>query len=339
VQDRPEDSEDSGAADVQRAPAADEHRSWSARARAAVAQARERVEAKRETSITVSVAYDAFGYDVEAGGSVLAAALGFRVFLFFVPYVGFLMLAFGYLADLFDRAPDEIFRGSGIAALTANGMTTSHNWSAGARFSALVLVAYALFVSARSFVKVLLIVHTLVWRAPPTRLRHPTRATFVFIGVVTVAVGLSALIDALRHRVVIGGIAALVLYTVLGFATWWLVSWWLPHGDCDPLGLAPGAVAFALGVQLLHVATVVWFPHAMKSKSEIYGSIGLALALLLWAYLLGRLMAVGAALNFALWRRRSARPPSPPAFVARVPLVGKWLEHTWARLTRPHAAP
>jgi uncharacterized BrkB/YihY/UPF0761 family membrane protein len=305
------------------------------RLRTAANQARERVEAKRETSVTVGVAYDAFGHDVEAGGPVLAAALGFRVFLFIVPYVGFFLILAGYIADIFDKRPDELVHGKGIAGLTAQGISTGHDWSKSARVSALVLVTYALFISARSFLKVLRIVHTLVWRAAPTRMLHATRATFVFIGVVSVSLILSGLIDALRQRTAIGGIAALGLLTLVGFAAWWLVSWWLPHGDCDPLGLIPGAVAFAVGIEALHIATVVWFPHSMKSKSEIYGAIGTALVLLLWAYLLGRLMALGAALNYALWRRRPARSIELPGFVAKLPLVGPWIDRVWTTLTPP----
>ena len=73
------------------------------------AQAREIIEEKRETSATVSVAFDAFGHDTEAGGPVLAAALGFRVFLFMVPYVGFLLIVGGYFGDWFDRvAPEDV---------------------------------------------------------------------------------------------------------------------------------------------------------------------------------------------------------------------------------------
>jgi uncharacterized BrkB/YihY/UPF0761 family membrane protein len=310
------------------------------RLRAAVAHARETVEAKRETSTTVSVAYDAFGHDIEAGGPVLAAALGFRVFLFMVPYVAFFLIVAGYVTDIFDRGPTRLFRGKGIAALTAQGIATSHDWSAGARIAALVLVAYTLFLSSRSFIKVLRIVHTLVWRAAPSRLRHPTRATFVFLGVVTASIALAGVIDSLRHHFVIGGFLALALYTVVAFVAWWLVSWWLPHGDCDGLGLAPGAAVFAAGVEILHVATVLWFPHAMKSKSELYGTIGTALALLFWAYLLGRLMAVSAALNFALWRRRNAQSPAPPAVIVRLPFVGAPFGRLWTRLTtRPGAGP
>ena len=108
--------------------------------RSAVVHGREVLDAKRETSTTVSVAYDTFGQDYEAGGTVLAAALGFRVFLFLVPYVCFFLIVAGYVADIFDRRPEDMFRGSGIAALTANGITTGTNFSVGARIGALVLV-------------------------------------------------------------------------------------------------------------------------------------------------------------------------------------------------------
>lgn len=321
----PDDLDQPSGGDVERA-------SRRERFRAAYTHARESIEEKRETSATVSVAFDAFGHDTEAGGPVLAAALGFRVFLFMVPYVGFFLIVGGYVADLFDRTPQEMFHTRGIAALTAKGISTGHDLSFGARVSALVLVTYALFLSARSFVKVLRIVHTLVWGVAPTRLLHTTRATFVFIGIVSVGLTLSGLIDVLTNRVVVGGVVALVLYTFVPFALWWIVSLWLPHGDCDLLGLAPGAAVFALGVEVLHVFTVVWFPHSLQSKSEIYGAIGSALALLLWAYLLGRLMTFAAALNVALWRRRAAQPSVPPGFLVKLPVVGDLLGAVWVTL-------
>jgi uncharacterized BrkB/YihY/UPF0761 family membrane protein len=303
------------------------------RLRAAAAHAREVIEEKRGTSQTVSVAFDAFGQDTEAGGPVLAAALGFRVFLFMVPYVGFFLILFGFVSDVFGRSPKEMFKTRGIAALTAKGISTGHDLSFGARLAAFIFVTYALFISARSFVKVLRIVHTLVWDVAPTRLLHTTRATFVFIGTVTIALMLSGLIDVVTNRVVIGGVVALILYTFVPFGLWWVVSWWLPHGDCDPLGLAPGAVVFAVGVEVLHVFTVVWFPHSLQSKSEIYGALGTALALLLWAYLLGRLMTVAAALNVALWRRRESQPAAPPGFLVKLPIVGDSLGALWMTLT------
>ena len=199
-----------------------------------------------------------------------------------------------------------------------------------------MLVTYALFLSARSFVKVLRIVHMLVWRVAPTRLLHTTRATFVFIAVVTVGLSISGVIDVLTNRVVVGGVVALVLYILVPFSLWWVVSWWLPHGECDILGLVPGAAVFAIGVEILHVFTVVWFPHSLESKSEIYGAIGTALALLFWAYLLGRLMTFAAALNVALWRRRESDPSEPPDFLVRTPVIGDLIRAIWTTLAPRH---
>jgi uncharacterized BrkB/YihY/UPF0761 family membrane protein len=256
-----------------------------------------------------------------------------------VPYVGFFLIVFGFLGDLIDRTPEQMFHTRGIAALTAKGISTGENLSVWTRITALILVTYALFLSARSFVKVLRIVHTLVWRAAPTRLLHTTRATFVFMGTVTVALVLSALIDALTNRVVVGGVVALILYTCVPFTLWWIVSWWLPHGNCDLLGLVPGAIVFALGVEILHLFTIVWFPHSLESKSEIYGTIGSALALLFWAYLLGRLMTLAASLDVALWRRREANPSVPPGFLVKLPLVGGMLGALWTTLAAHRSNP
>ena len=57
----------------------------------------------------------------------------------------------------------------------------------------------------------------------------------------------------------------------------------------------------------------------VESKSDTYGAIGTAVALLLWAYLLGRLVVGSAALNASLWRRQESR--SVPSSSDRVDTV------------------
>src|SRR5436189_5496067 len=47
---------------------------------------RNRIDEARESSTTVGLAFDALSYDTDTGAPVLAAALGFRVFLFQGPY-------------------------------------------------------------------------------------------------------------------------------------------------------------------------------------------------------------------------------------------------------------
>jgi uncharacterized BrkB/YihY/UPF0761 family membrane protein len=106
----------------------------------------------------------------------------------------------------------------------------------------------------------------------------------------------------------------------------------LPHGTRDRLGLLPGAVTFAVGVEVLHFVTVVWFPREMESKSALYGALGAALVLLLWAYLLGRLITFAASLNAAIERRRTFEPPDAPPLIGNLRLIGPWSRRVWSWL-------
>jgi uncharacterized BrkB/YihY/UPF0761 family membrane protein len=53
--------------------------------------------------------------------------------------------------------------------------------------------------------------------------------------------------------------------------------------------------------------TVYWIAYVVSGKTAMYGAIGSALALLLWAYLLGRLVIVATVLNATLWYRNRDR--------------------------------
>ena len=294
---------------------------------------RRRVEAARATSPTVGFAFDAFSYDTDSGAPVLAAALAFRVFLFQVPYVCLFVIVDGFVADVTGRSVRSMFQGKGIASLTAQTVQSAASLSGWARFTSFVFVAYALFLSARAFLKVLNIVHSLVWDVPRRKLLGPTRATLGFIAFITLALAFSYFVQVLRARSSLGGLAALILYTIVPFAAWWYVSWWLPHRDCPAIALAPGAALVAVGTEILHIVTVVWFPHYLESKSEVYGTIGLSIALLLWAFLVGRLITLAAVLNAALWARFGADSAHPiqlrrPSW--KVPLIDHKLGRFWA---------
>jgi membrane protein len=273
------------------------------RLRSRVDSARERVEAARSTSPTVGFAFDALSYDTDTGASVLAAALGFRVFLFQVPYVCTFVLLAGYVSEWTGRDPSRLFRGKGVGSLTAQSVNAATTLSGWTRITALFLALYALYLGARAFVKVLYIVHALVWQVPRIKPSRPSRAALVLIAIVTASALITGLVDKLRYAIPLGLVVSIVLYTLVPLLTWWLVSWWLPHRKCPPIALLPGAVVLAVGGMALQIVTVVWFPHHLQSKSEVYGTLGISIALLLWAYLLGRLMTLGTVLNVALWAR------------------------------------
>jgi membrane protein len=294
------------------------------------------LEAARGTSPTVGFAFDALSYDTDTGAPVLAAALAFRVFLFQVPYVCVFVIAAGYVADLTGREVESFFHGNGITHLTAQSVSGAAHLSGWTRATAFVVALYALFLSARSMVKVLTIVHALVWDVPRAKLASATRAALGFIGLITALVALSLGAVWIREHFALAGVAALLVYTIAPFVVWWYASTWLPHRDCPLIALAPGAALFAAGIELLHIATVVWFPHYLDSKSEVYGTLGVAIGLLLWAYLLGRLITLAAVLNAALWTRFGADSPHPLRIRRpnwwHIPLMEDWIDRAWTRL-------
>jgi uncharacterized BrkB/YihY/UPF0761 family membrane protein len=293
---------------------------------------RERLEEARGTSATVGFAFDALSYDTDTGAPVLAAALGYRVFLFQVPYVCVFVIVAGFLADMTGRDITSFFHGQGIPQLTAQAVSGAAEFSGWTRISALALTAYALFLSSRAFVKVMNIAYALVWDVRRTRLAHANRSALAFIGLLTLFLALSFAIVTLREHSTIGGVISLILYTVALFGLGWYASWWLPHRDCPLIALVPGAVLFAVLLEVLHVITVVWLPHHLENKSQQYGTIGVAVGLLLWAYLLGRVITLAAVLNAALWARfgwESAHPIQLRRPSWRVPLLDDRFGRIW----------
>ena len=68
----------------------------------------------------------------------------------------------------------------------------------------------------------------------------------------------------------------------------------------------PGALAGALGLELIHVFTAyVLVPYA-SAKEGTYGALGAAAALLLGLFFVSRLIVGAAVLNATLWERREA---------------------------------
>ena len=91
-------------------------------------------------------------------------------------------------------------------------------------------------------------------------------------------------------------------------------------------GFLPGAIMVGVGVEALHIFTVVWISRSFESKSEAFGAIGGSLSILLWSYVIGRIMAAAPVLNAAAWRRTHLEPvpaplppPSPAAPVSPPP--------------------
>ncbi len=276
------------------------------------------IEARRADSASIDTAFEAVERDAQSGGGVLAAAVAFRLFMFLVPYAFVMVTGFGLASTAANQSPTDAARSAGISGLLASAITSTSTMSLTNRIVALTLGGVALAFTARSLIRVLWIVHRLIWGVQPSR--SPSLwGPLILVGVVTVLFGLADLVAWLDAQSIGLRLVALLLTVVASGGAWYLASWWMPREDCEWWALLPGAVVVGLGVGVLHLLTITYVAHVVSRKSSLYGAIGIALALLLWTYFAGRLLTASIAANASLWKRREAQTTGEPENPLRYP--------------------
>jgi uncharacterized BrkB/YihY/UPF0761 family membrane protein len=272
-----------------------------------VADTRARLERARPHSPLIDATFRAFERDIETGGVVLAGAVAFRVFLFLVPYVFVLVVGFGVAADAADTDPADAARNAGIGGLVAKAVGGAADLSGFSRFAALIVGLIALVFGTRALLKVLRIVYGLIWGVQPQKLKKSGKAMLAIVAFATGAFVYATLLDDIRERSPGLGFLGILVSAVVPFAIALLANVYLPHQPARWPDLVPGAIVLTFGVLGLHLVTVYWIAHEIESKTDTYGAIGAALAILLWAYFLGRLITASAVVNASLWQRRKER--------------------------------
>lgn len=263
-------------------------------------------EAARGRSRVVDIAWTTGERDRATVGSVLAGAVAFRLFVYLLPLVLALLTLVGLVVGLDEDAPARVGEGMGMSGYVVQSVADASRQAHRNLWFLVPLALWAVYSAGGAAARVLYAVHTVAWDLPRGRMRRGAAAagvTFlVAVGVLT-AVGLTQWLRVESPGLGIG--AALV--GILPFAALWLgVSWLLPHDRRAPwTALLPGAVLVGTGVWLAHLFSVYVLAHRVDKASSLYGSLGVAAALLAWLYLFGRLMVAGAMLNATLWERQS----------------------------------
>jgi uncharacterized BrkB/YihY/UPF0761 family membrane protein len=296
------------------AEAAERHRIAALREKGEELRARadetwKRVEASRSSNPGVDMAFQVYERDRDRLGPLLSAAIAFRLFLVFVPYVAFLVI----LAGLFGVDRSDLAT-AGIGGLTAETVTDVSSQPLWGRILTLLLVAWALLLTSRSMVKALRLTYAAAWELGRVKYRDTTKAGLVFLGLVAAASGATALARQAREGADAAGwvVTVLVVFAVY-LLTWIVACVLLPHAaEAGWRAMLPGAVLFALGAQVVHIVVVVWFAPRIDTATDRYGALGIAILLLGSIYLLGRLIVAAAFLNATLWSRRQARPEAAP---------------------------
>jgi len=250
--------------------------------------------------------------DRRHGGGLLAGALAFRLFGALLPLALLVAVLLGYAATVDRAAAEEAGRATGISQALLASVAESSKLNGGTRWVVGLTAVIALLWAANSAARAIRAVHSIAWHGSVGRYRRPLPAALGLLAVVAAC----ALVFGVagRARAEYGVVGLLITVASFGafFAVWLAAERLLPHGEAPWRALVPGAALFAVGVQLVHLVTALFIAGRVERASETYGSLGVAFTLLLWLYVISRVIVASAMLNAALWEQRGEAGAAQP---------------------------
>ena len=249
--------------------------------------------------------------DASIGGSVLGAALAYRIFIWLLPFVLTLILGLTLVAGQSERPIAELLDEAGLTGFVASSVADAAEETRGwAVLSALVVTVVVLLYQSSALLRSLRAVTALAWGLPVGRVPSPARSALLFLLWVTafVAVASSAAPIRAALQFPFDVFADLVVYAVGLPLLWLALSWFLlPHRATAWTELVPGALLVGFGVGAIGLFnTLVLFPWLVE-REETYGVLGIAAGLLFGFFLVGRTIELAAALNATLAEERRRR--------------------------------
>jgi uncharacterized BrkB/YihY/UPF0761 family membrane protein len=284
----------------------------SARTRAARAQedAARRLATVRAEHDLVDAALEAGDLDRRRAGSLLAGGIGFRIFLWMLPAGLLTAGGVGLVHPTGAAEPDRVARtlglGASVGSIVRQATRQADQGTAILLLTGVVLTLYA----SMSLVRALRIAHVLAWEEPFGRRPYVLRDGAILSAALLAFIFLETGISYLRHRSGVApslGLSIVPVAASLGGGV--ALSSMLPHADANRRALLPGALLFTAGMALLHFASLYYFAPQLAKAPVLYGSLGTAATLLLWLFLIARLIVASAFLNATLWRRAQSAEP------------------------------
>jgi uncharacterized BrkB/YihY/UPF0761 family membrane protein len=264
---------------------------------------RRSVEAARDRSPALDATFETVERDSRLGGGMLAGALSYRLFVFALPLSFFIVSGLGLVADALGVRPNVVVNSVGFAGTVTKQVESAAEsgsdwWVALASLFVLVYVTRVLF-------RAVTIVHALAWEGSAAGVKVKARPLEIFAAAVFGQLLLVTGVGAVAHQSPLGGLVALVVLLAALAGLWLVVSLQLPHSDARWAELIPGSLFYAIGMLGVQLWNILILGKLIDSKSTTYGALGMAAALLLGFFLMGRVIVGAAALNATLHERRT----------------------------------
>jgi uncharacterized BrkB/YihY/UPF0761 family membrane protein len=271
---------------------------------------RRRVEGARGRVPLLDASLQIVERDSRIGGSILAGALAYRLFLFFLPLGFFLIALLGLVANWTGTKPLALSKDIGVVNLVTREVALSAQEGSGVWVAlvSVVVLAYVTIVLHRAVA----VVHALAWEntAVPAKARRSRKIFALGLAAQLVAVGL---LGGLRPGSTLDAALVVAAMTVALAAIWLGMSIRLPHAGAPWTDLLPGALLYGIGLVCIRAFDKYLLDRLDEQRRSSYGTLGTASAILLSLFLIGRLVVTSAEVNATLSARRRGTGERGPA--------------------------
>ncbi len=251
-------------------------------------------------SVVAQLLADLYRRYKRTNASLIVGSLAYRIFLFIVPCVLVVVALAGYAnasgGDAGAGTGQDLRLSEALrSAISQAGQDSGNGW----HFALLIGLAGALM-GAYSLYTTLFLGYAQVWELPSQENRKRLASIARFVGGLVVFIGfLYAMAWVRRHGPILGG-AGITISIAVSLGLFVLMSLALPHRGHDWVNMVPGAVAGGAATLGLQTAAATWLPNQIADRSQTYGVLGVAIALLAYLALIGSVLVLIPLVN-ATW--------------------------------------
>jgi uncharacterized BrkB/YihY/UPF0761 family membrane protein len=198
---------------------------------------------------------------------------------------------------------NDLAQDVGLGAFAIASVSEAATDASGGRVGLLLVALFAVALTGSNLVRAMALTHRLAWGLPRQRMRRSPLGVALAAAAALTLLGTNLLAARLDDLPLAGRLAGAAVSFAVYVGSWLLLSARLPHGGAPTRALLPGALLVGAGGLALHVATAFYLIDRADRASSVYGPLGVATVLLLWLFILGRLIVAAALLNASLARQ------------------------------------
>lgn len=271
----------------------------------------ERITTWGPTRPIAEVGWRLFRRDQQVAGSVMGAAIAYRLFIWLLPFALLMVGGLGLYADATGQGSADVANVVVARYVAESVADATDGMSVWARIVLVATSSIVLVYESYVLLRTLRAVSSFSWGVRVRALPHAPVATLVFMGLLVgpILVGMTTASIAgvagqpLGLLLALSALAVVPAFYVLGSLLLF------PNGARRWTELLPGAALFYAATALVHLFNaLVLYPYLAR-KEETYGVLGVAAGLLFTLFIVGRSFELSASLNALMAEHRVRRPP------------------------------